>query len=605
MIEGKDAASRGLAAARDGDTITAQGAFNEAAREFTRARDRLESPLLSPGLAVPGVASNLRAARTLAGVGTDLANAGESLTVAVHPDELEVVGGRLPLPVVRKLTPKLIAGSAALTSALHRVDSIRDDPYLAPPVHDAINKIHGQLAQSEAEARRAAAAAKLAPALFGGDGTRRYLLVVQNNAESRATGGFIGSFGIMTAVDGKLHVEPLERTSAWNNATRDLPNPTIQAPADYLSRYGNFSPATTLQNVNLSPDFPSVGQALMSETEQVGLGKVDGVMAVDPEGLAALLELSGPVTVAGWPTPIDSGNVVNVTLRDAYAAFAETPERADFLGDVAQAAVDQATSGTLGKPAQIAKVLGAAAHSGHLSLAFARPEEQRLAEQLDIAQKMAPIRSDSVAITTSNVGGNKLDYYLDRDVDYRVMLHPSDNGKTVLADGDLAVKLTNTAPDTGLPSIVIGPYDSRFVAGQNRSYISLYSGLTFRSAAVDGSAVAVAPGRERGRNVYSLLQDVFAKSSKTVTAKTSGTVALHDGWYDVTVRQQPTINPDRVHVSVDVPEGWRIDRAPTMERPFSRRASISTTLEKTTTYRVHIVRDPGTWNLWQRLQDGV
>ena len=85
----------------------------------------------------------------------------------------------------------------------------------------------------------------------------------------------------------------------------------------------------------------------------------------------------------------------------------------------------------------------------------------------------------------------------------------------------------------------------------------------------------------------------------------SGKVALHDGWYDVTVRQQPTINPDRVHVSIDVPEGWRIDRAPKMDRPFSRRASISTTLEKTTTYRVHIVRDPGTWDLWQRLQDGV
>ena len=66
--------------------------------------------------------------------------------------------------------------------------------------------------------------------------------------------------------------------------------------------------------------------------------------------------------VVGWPTPISAENVVNVTLRDAYAEFAETPERADFLGDVAKVAVDKATSGNLGKPAQIAKVLGGAAH---------------------------------------------------------------------------------------------------------------------------------------------------------------------------------------------------------------------------------------------------
>src|SRR5213075_2703937 len=100
-----------------------------------------------------------------------------------------------------------------------------DDPYLASPVRDAVNKVHEQLSRAEGEARRAAAAAKLAPAIFGGNGDRRYLLVVQNNAESRATGGFIGSYGIITAKGGKLTVSPLERTGVWNNAVRDRPDP--------------------------------------------------------------------------------------------------------------------------------------------------------------------------------------------------------------------------------------------------------------------------------------------------------------------------------------------------------------------------------------------
>ena len=195
MLLGRDAASHALAAARQGDTITAQGEFNTAALVFTRARDKLSSPFVLASLGVPFVASNVRAARALADIGTDLANAGESLTTAVHPEALEVVGGRLPLDEVARITPDLERGAAALTAALHRLNGVRHDPYLAPPVRDAVNKVHEQLAQAEGEARRAAAAAKLAPAIFGGDGPRRYLLVVQNNAESRATGGFIGSYG--------------------------------------------------------------------------------------------------------------------------------------------------------------------------------------------------------------------------------------------------------------------------------------------------------------------------------------------------------------------------------------------------------------------------
>ncbi len=487
-----------------------------------------------------------------------------------------------------------------------RLDDIRDDPYLASPVREAVRKVHTQLARADREAQHAAAAAELAPVLFGGRGTRHYLLVVQNNAEARATGGFIGNYGIITAQDGKLDVGELQRTSTWNNALRDLPDPSYTAPDDYRARYAQFLPATTLQNVNLSPDFPSVAKVLMSLAPQAGVGPVDGVLAVDPEGLAALLQLTGPIRVEGWPTQISADNVVDVTLRDAYAAFARSPERADFLGDVAQVAVDAATDGDLGKPASIAKVLGGAAHAGHLVLAFARPEEQAVAADLGVAGGMARPRSDAVAVTTSNIGANKLDYYLQRTLDYQVALDPGTRAKSAHVDATLSITLDNTAPDAGLPEAVIGPFSPNYVAGENRSLLSVYSPLDIDSISVNDHQLSrFAPTRERSRNVYSRIDEISAKSTDTIDATLSGTVELHNGWYDVVVRHQPTVNADRVHVSVDVPEGWRIDRTLGMERPFSRRASVSVQLDRTRTYRVHVVRDPGTWDLWARLEAGV
>jgi hypothetical protein len=607
MKQGRDAASRALSAARDGDTVAAQGAFNEAAREFSQARDKLDSPTLSGGLVVPFVASNVRAARTLSEIGTDLANAGETITAAVHPDALQVVDGTLPIDEVRKVTPELEAGSAALTSALDKLDALADDPYLLPQVDDALQKVHAQLARAEGEARRAANAAKLAPAIFGAEGPRHYLLVVQNNAESRATGGFIGSYAVMTAENGKVDVGEMIRAGNWNAAVRADPNAKLEAPLDYLARYTQFAPKTTIQNINMSPDFPSVAAALTSLSTAAGVGPIDGVMSVDPAGLAALLELSGPVNVESWPYgEINAGNVVNVTLRDAYEKFDDkSPERADFLGDVAKAAVDQATSGSLGKPAQIAKVLGKAAHSGHLTLAFTRPEEQRVAEELGVAQNMGHVKSDAIAVTSSNGGGNKIDYYVQRTVDYRVNLDPAADGKSAAAQGDLVVHMKNTAPTSGLPQYVIGPFDQRFVAGEARSFVSMYSPLEFTAASVDGKATGIAAGREANRNVYSLFVEQLSQTDKELKVRLDGTVKLHHGWYSLQVRHQPTLNPDTVHVSVNVPEGWKIDRAPKMEIPYERRASVTTTaLDKTTTYRVHLVRDPASFDLWERLEAG-
>jgi hypothetical protein len=604
MQSGRDHAKAGIAAARAGDTDIALRDFERAADEFGRASDRLGSPLLTPSLAVPYLASNVRAARALAAVGKDLSNAGASVAAAIRPDRLEFVGGRFPLGELEPVTPQLEDGSRALTSALARLEPIRHDEYVLPPVQRAVNDVWHELRRADREARNSTAAARLAPALFGGDGARRYLLVVQNNAESRATGGFIGSYGVVTAQDGKLTVEPLLRSKSWNDALRALPDPKLTAPDDYLQRYSQYQPATTLQNVNLSPDFPSVARALISLAPQAGVAPVDGVIAIDPFGLAALLELTGAVEVEGWPVPISADNVVPITLNEAYIAFESTPERADFLGDVAQAAVDKMTDGNLGKPSNIANVLGAAAHEGHLIVAFTRPAEQRLAEQLGIAGELPPVRSDALAVTTSNFAANKIDWFLQRDISYRIRLDPESNAKRALAQATVTLVLQNAAPDQGLPQIIIGPFHNRFAAGENRAFVSFYSPLRSQSASINGETSAIATGVERDRNVSSVIADIPAGATDTISEDLAGRLRLHDRWYTLEVRHQPMLNEDKLHVEIELPAGWHIDGVSKVKPDGTRRATADLTLERTTTFRVRVARDTANASLWDRLEAG-
>jgi UDP-N-acetylmuramyl pentapeptide phosphotransferase/UDP-N-acetylglucosamine-1-phosphate transferase len=606
MEHGRASAVRALAAARNGDQLTAELNFHQAAAAFDEASNRLDGATLTGGLFVPGLAPNLRAARTLAAVGRDLAHAGERVTGIVDPSALEVVDGRLPLEEVRRVAPALRDASRTLDSALARLRSL-DDPYLLSFVTDTLARVEHELARSAGEAKRGADAAELAPALFGGDGRRTYLLVVQNNAELRATGGLIGSWGLLTADDGRLSLKRLERTVVWNEALAALARPaTIDAPADFHRRYDSQGPERGLQADNLTPDFSVAARVLTSLAPQIGLPQIDGVLAVDPLGLAALLELTGPVRVQGWPENITAANVVDVTLRDAYAAFVPTPQRAEFLGDVAHAVLDQATSGRLGQPARIAKVLGAAAHEGHIQLELTRPREERLARELSIDGDLGPVRSDALTVNTQNAGANKIDFYLRRDVDYRVVLHPDAGRRTAFVTARLRLQLDNTAPDSGLPQIVIGPYRPGFIAaGVNRSWISVYTPLEVTSFTVNGAPVPILAGRELGRHVYSRFEDIPAKTTRTVELTLEGRVRLtQGGWYQLDLGHQPTLTPDRVQVSVTTAPGWEIDRAPGMIRPFDRRATVLKILTRPQRLQAQLAERPSALDLWGRLQAG-
>ncbi|MDQ6911168.1 MAG: DUF4012 domain-containing protein, partial [Actinomycetota bacterium] len=425
-------------------------------------------------------------------------------------------------------------------------------------------------------------------------------LAVQNGAEWRATGGFIGNWGILTSEGGKVRLDHFERISSLN--PRPGESRVLHAPEEYVRRYERFLPGQAWQNVNMSPDFPTMAQIMTDQYRQATGEQVDGILAVDPEGLAALLRLTGPVSVAGWPEPLSAQNAVRVTLNDAYIAF-PGGERVDFLGDVAHAVMDRVTSERLGKPAKIARVLGRSAREGHLILAFTRPEEQQLALKLHVAGKVPAASSDSLLLTTQNANGTKLDYYLRRNLTYAVHLDPTAGDGVARLTGRVDVGLDNSAPDTGLPSYVIGVDNTLGHAGENRSFLSLYSPLRMTAATFEGNQQPLESMTELGRNVYAEFFSVPAQSRRTLTVSLAGTVTLgRRGAYTLDLVRQPGIAPDDVTVTIDVPPGWRVVDGQGVKAAGGRRATAHLQLDETTRLRVRVV--PAASNIWQRLLEG-
>jgi hypothetical protein len=294
-------------------------------------------------------------------------------------------------------------------------------------------------------------------------------------------------------------------------------------------------------------------------------------------------------------------------LSQAYRVFERTPERAEFLGDVADVVFDVATEGDLGRPARVAEVLGDASREGHFSVYFTRPDEQALAELVNADGTVTRTDGDSLMVVTQNAGANKIDYYLRRHVRYSVRVDPSTSGDSASVRGRVDVDLENTAPDTGLPRSVIGPaegLEDRFVAGQNFAYVSVYTPSELTAVTLGGLPTEVEVDPEFGRNVYSAFVSVSATATSTLSLDLAGQVDLDPGrWYTLELGRQPFLVGDDVSIEVEVPPGWRIAEAEGVQAAGERRAGGRLELTEDATVRVRL-EPAGGLSFWERLHHG-
>jgi hypothetical protein len=581
-------ARQAMAAVDQADPEAAQHHFQRASSLFTTASGRLDQPLASLGLAVPVVRQNLTASRELSAAGGRLAAVGSRLADEVDADRLRVVDGTVPIDRLAAMAPALDRSADDLERATAALTDL-GSPVLLPPVGSAIDDGTEYVEDASERVALLHQVSQLLPAILGQDGPRRYFLAVQNNSESRPTGGFIGSFGELIAEGGRLRLERFDRIAELN--TGGDPDRALDASA-YEQRYGRFQPDRTWQNVNLSPDFPTAAAVIADLYPKSGGQRIDGVIAVDPPALAALLRLTGPVEVRGWPTPLTEENVVPVLLHDSYLAL-PNPDRVEFVGDAAEAVWDRLLSIPLGTSEEILDVVTPAVRGGHLQAWLASPEEQSLVRRAGLDGALTAPRSDALLATTSNAGANKIDWFLRRRLRYDLTVSPR-NGRASVA-GHLEIDLENGAPSSGLPPYVIGPAPSLPGAepGDNRSYLSVYSSLGFQDATIDGQRAVLESGEELGRSVYATFLTVPAQSTRTLAMDLAGEVRLtDDGWYELDLGRQPLLHPDEVTVTLRAPRGYRIDDVDGLERQ-GRTATGEVVVRQNEVVRARIVPDDG------------
>ena len=581
LDRGVTEARAGIDAAKAGDQEATDRHLTAASTAFADANATLGSWMTLPARAVPVVAQQADALVTMSALGRDLATLARDTTDDADYRGISLDGGGVDLDQIAALAQPLADIETGLDEAMVRADSVAGD-WLAPPLRQRYDDLREEITTTRDEVSLASDAVAVAPGLLGADGPRRYFIAFTTPAESRGLGGFMGNWAILEADDGRLQLGRSGRIADLIPQDGD-PARTLDAPADYLDRYGALHPETFPGDVTFSPDFPSVAQAIGSIYEQVpGGGPIDGALAIDPFGLAAMLQITGPITLEGRDEPLTADNAAEYLLREQYVDFDTKAERIDVLDEASRATFDAfIRSGNL-RPGRLADALSPAVAERRILAHSTDPAAQALIERIGLGGAFpATSDEDFFGLVTQNAGNNKIDVFLHRSIDYRASFDPT----TGEIDANATVTLRNDAPSSGLPDYVI---KNRETSGQppgtNWMWFNFYSPHDLVSLTLDGQPLAAGSKRELGVNVFQAYLPVPAGGQVTVALHLTGRIepssTYRVGWY-----QQPLTNPDAIQVQLSVAPPWYVDdpaaepgtvpivsTEPQVQEPASRRS---------------------------------
>ena len=128
-----------------------------------------------------------------------------SLTEKYDLGGFSPVGGALELSPLVQAQPNLAGVDATLARASVDVAAI-DTSNVLGQVRAATLQLSWTIESTEEKVAGVNRAVQLLPAMLGADGQRSYLLLLQNNAEVRATGGMPGAFAEVSTENGQMQI---------------------------------------------------------------------------------------------------------------------------------------------------------------------------------------------------------------------------------------------------------------------------------------------------------------------------------------------------------------------------------------------------------------
>lgn len=406
-----------LTAAREqlvSDPASARQSLEAAQSAAASAAGTLNNPVWSALAAIPWLGATPKSAAVVS------QSLDEALT-ALQPgfDKLDILqpaslvkDGGIDISAVEEAVPVAESALPGIQQARATLDEAPTSGLLPGQVRDATQQLAQQLDSLESTLSTAVSFGRIAGPMLGQESPQRYFLALLNPNEARGTGGFLGTYAVLTADNGKLSIDQIGSNTSLPNLEA-LP---ASIGREFRDRYADDP--TLVGNMNLSPHLPDSGAIWLAAWKQKTGQQLDGVIAVDVVALGDLVASTERPVALPDGGQITGGSLSQFTLRDIYTKFPDAAVRKAYQEALTGSALASIT--TLPKPLQMAEALGRALADHRMVIWTRDPAVEDELVQAGVSGTLVVPDGHYVKPVVLNASGSKLDAWLSRSIWYDV-----------------------------------------------------------------------------------------------------------------------------------------------------------------------------------------
>lgn len=383
------------------------------------------------------------------------------------------------------------------------------------------------------------------PNILGAEEEKTYLLLFQNTAERRATGGFITFWAVFNVNQGKITIKDSSDIYDIDNNISSHP----PAPSEILDYHKNVT-RLYIRDSNLSPDFPTSIELFDSLYQKAG-NRVDydGIIALDSKVLVDMLKIFGDTQVNGvnFSAEIDERcdcPQVIYTLFD----IVDRPvpylkvDRKRILGNLMLELFYKAIGFSPSKYwGQLAQTMFQNLDEKHILLYYTDENAQKAVEALHYAGRIEEAESDYLHVNNVNFAGAKSNLFIDEELKSETFFE----GNTIKRIVTMTFKNPHPHSNCNLEA------GGLCLNAQLRNWIRFYVPEGSEIEAFEGSQTETKTYQELGKTVFEGFTTVNPEGKATVRVTYTLPSSISKDDYALFVQKQPGVEKQTLVVEVD------------------------------------------------------
>ena len=327
------------------------------------------------------------------------------------------------LLTVYQSAPELNGLKANLQMSLDNLNKIHRIGILMP-ISSKLVDIKNQLTTATNLLNQLVPLTQLLPSLAGYPQESQFLVILQNNDELRPTGGFIGTYGLISIKDGK----------AGSIVTEDvyhLDMPCIGklkvTPPEPIKKYMKVE-YWWLRDANFSPDFPTTAKQVESmfiAESQCAVKpavKPTATIAINPDLIVDLLGLVGPITVEG--ITYDRSNfqpLLQYTVEMGYVDKNITSwNRKEVMNSVVSELEKRLMLLPTKRWPEILNIIQENIAKRNLQIYFNNSEQENIAPGLNLTGEIKNTNNEYLMVVDANLAAFKSDSVMKKNITYKL-----------------------------------------------------------------------------------------------------------------------------------------------------------------------------------------